>query len=274
MKNGSKYLFLIALALSAALISSACAGSGLRLDRHIYYSNPQYRADFEIKYNQFDSEEAEMVSQAAREALPKITQWGDFKDKLLIRIHPTHGDLEQQINRHGYPWLRGWARYESIDLQSPRTWGGDCLKMRIERMMVHEMTHVIMYQNGGRRHNWYRKDFPLWFREGMASVTAEQADMRGPREDIRKYYIRGALDGDPISDADTMVKEHPKIVYLVAHWAFTDLLNEFGREKIVSIISKVGDGQRFGIAWRSTLGIPLKEWQDKWRDNYSNPASS
>jgi|GEM_PF-2942018 len=274
MKNSRKYSLIISLALFAALFFSACATSGLRLDGRIYYKNPQYNADIEIHYNHVDSEEAEMVSLAARDALPKVGQWGDFRDKLTIRIHPTHGDMEKQIHRHGYPWLRGWARYETIDLQSPRTWGGDGLQTRINKMMMHEMTHVVMYQNGGKRHNWYRKDFPLWFREGMASVTAGQADQRGPREDIKKYYIRGALDGDPVSDGDTMVKEHPKVVYLTAHWLFADMLEEFGKDKIISIISRVREGQPFGTAWRSVFGVSLDKWLENWRKKYSNPASS
>ncbi len=274
MKDSRNNLLLICLALCVAFVSSACATSGLRLDGRIYYRNPAHEADVEILYNHVDSEEAEMVSLAVRDALPKVVQWGDFKEKLTIRIHPTHGDLEERIHRHGYPWLRGWARYDTIDLQSPRTWGGDRLEMRVRKMMTHEMTHVVMYQNGGRRHNWHRKDFPLWFREGMASVTAEQADQRGPREDIRRYYLRGAQDGDPLSDGDRMVKKQPKIVYLVAHWVFVDLLEEFGRDKIIRIINDVGEGQRFAAAWRAILGVPLEKWLENWRKNYSKPVSS
>ncbi len=253
------------LVLSVSLLSSACAGYRyLNLDSHIAYQYPESSADIQIRYSQVDADSARMVGELTEQALEKISKWGRFTEKVTIRIHPDHASLEKAVHRKGYPWLRGWARYDTVDLQSPHTWGGHKLKMRIFMLLTHELTHVMMYQNGGSRHNWYRKDFPMWFREGMASLVAEQGAMRGSRETIRKYYENGMVAGDPVCDADKIVKDHQKLVYLVAHYMFEDLVKKFGPEKIMRIVYEVKAGRKFKEAWEVSLGSTLDEWEKSW----------
>src|SRR6185295_2154512 len=45
----------------------------------------------------------------------------------------------------------------------------------VDELMLHELTHCVMYQRSASAADWSRKRIPLWFREGMASVTASQS---------------------------------------------------------------------------------------------------
>ena len=40
--------------------------------------------------------------------------------------------------------------------------------------MLHELTHALMYQAAADQGGWRQKKIPAWFREGMATYTAEQ----------------------------------------------------------------------------------------------------
>ena len=267
--NSNLKYFLRSLLLSAILIIclGACAAKqNVRFDRYRDYLFPELEAQIHVEYTSENHWDAEFVAEAMKHAVPKVSQWGRFREPLLIRIFPKHENLEQAIERRNYPWLRGWSRFDEILLQAPSTWGGVKLEKRVRELITHELTHVVMYQTIGDADDWYGKPIPFWFREGMASFVAEQGHFRLSRIELAAYYLGEGYVGDPISEAAKIVRTHPKEVYSVGHWMFSDLVEKVGREKIVRLMRTMRQGLTFREAWLETLGFPLSEFVDDWRE--------
>ena len=153
-----------ALALFA-LPLCACAAALPALPRSAELAIPAGR--FELEFDSADVPSERAIRAAIVAAQPRLAPWGALREPVTIQILPTHALLEAAVDRPGYPWLRAWARYDVVFVQSPRTWrwpfGGT--QVEINDLLLHELTHCLMYQQAADRTGWSRKEIPLWFRE-------------------------------------------------------------------------------------------------------------
>lgn len=244
---------------------------------------------FRIQYWPGDEAAARRVRAALAAAAPRASRWGRLSVPVLITIHPDHQALEAAASREGHPWLRAWARFASIELQSPRTWtplgfllGGPSDAELVE-LLTHELTHCAMYQALGGEHTWTQRDVPLWFREGLASVSAGQGYRRvGPEAIWRYYRDAGSGDGqpaagrtlrrarglgDPLTDPESPMGEplyqhDADLVYGTAHWAFRFLVDRYGEAAVPAILDGVRRGRSFEQAFRAAVGITPRELED------------
>lgn len=227
-------------------------------------------ARFRILHGVEDRDAAEQVARALAVALPRVARWGGLAAPVTIAIHPDHGHLERAVRREGYAWLRAWARYGRIDLQSPRTWrllgASDA---DVAELVTHELAHCVMYQRAGDEHTWPFRGEPLWFREGLASVTADQAYRRGTLEQLRRSWAAqldddaafppagddgGAAAGDPIANPEPLYRRHADLVYDAAHHAFAYLLERHGEARVRRVLSLMGAGRGFASAFEEAIG--------------------
>ena len=87
----------------------------------------------------------------------------------------------------------------------------------LNELLTHELTHCVMYQRAGTDLNWSLKGIPLWFREGMASVTAGMATWCQPStvsrpEDQPPHWTtspRPKLGNQPSCTANTRISRMP-----------------------------------------------------------------
>jgi hypothetical protein len=229
-----------------------------------------------------DAATAREVARAVSAALPRIARWGGLAEPVTITIHPSHASLEEAIGRDGYPWLRAWARYRSIDLQSPRTWGPrDGGRGRLEELVTHELAHCAMYQRAGDASTWMYKGIPRWFTEGLASVTAGQEARHGGIERLYADYARlspgaaGGLSpgerdvtpgaGDPLDGSEAVYQGRSEVVYRAAHHAFAFLLARYGEARVRAVLDRMARGQRFPSAFRAAIGIGDAEFAAEFR---------
>ncbi len=237
-----------------------------------------------VQYWPDDAASAEQVSQAIPAALARLRPWGKLAVPVTITLYPSHEAFEAAIYREGYGWLRAWARYDTIDLQSPRSWAlfvGPEQK-DVEELLTHELTHCIMYQQAGSEWSWPYKGIPLWFREGMASVAADQGHRRKSPEFIYGFYSSSSptsgsgdgageggtavrSNGDPVSDPEPLYQSDQEVVYASAHWAFQFLLDRYGMERVRKILDEMNDGRLFNAAFQSAIGIPPDEFEADFR---------
>lgn len=226
-------------------------------------------AVFELRYRAEDAEAARQVRDALRGAVPAAERWGRLARPVLVTIHPTHEDLEVAAQRPGYPWLRAWTRYDSVDLQSPRTWSrGSATDAQMAQLVAHEITHCVMYQSAASELTWRRALIPLWFREGMATVTAGEHRSVGPPE-IGRYYREArapsAAAADPLSRPEPLYRTRSDLVYGTADSAFRFLLDRYGEQRIRGLLSAMAAGSEFGPAFESAVGIPLAAFEREFR---------
>ena len=268
------------LALAAAAIA-ACAprlGEGAPRTIPVAIGASQLR----VEYLPEDADAARDVVEALQTAVPKAERWGPLRAPVTITLQPTHEALEQAVHREGYGWLRAWARYDTIDLQSPRTWSvllpPDAREL--EELLAHELTHCVMYQAATSRWTWQLRSIPLWFREGMASVTAGQAHRRAGPQTIWAFYTSSAgsgggsdggagpvpaYRGDPLTDPDPLYRSDAALVYDTAHLAFQFLIDRYGDARAARLLALMREGDDFGSAFLRAIGISHEAFGAEFR---------
>ncbi len=267
MRSVTKLVPIFSLGLLLSWLSTACVS-------HVNPSFSAYRiirpnisaAEIRLEYNAENNWDARMISAAVEAAIPKATRWGPLENQVVISIYPTHDDLERAIRKPGVHWLRAWATYDHIHLQAPSTWGSGSLERRVNELIAHELTHVVMYQQVGNAKSWRTINIPLWFREGMASVTAGQAAGRLPRDVLAERLVALQFDGDPVLEADKIVNNHPQEVYSLGHWLFADLLELKGEAPIRAMLRGLRSGQSFREAWHKHLGDYMDTYIASWTE--------
>lgn len=272
-------------ALVLAALATGCAvrsgGDGARVEDVTIGA-----ARFRVHFFPEDAGAARQVIDALQEAAPHVARWGVLSSPVDVVVHPTHAALEAAVHRSGYEWLRAWARFGQIDLQSPRTWGLlGASDREVRELLAHELTHCAMYQLAGDELTWMYKDIPRWFSEGLASVAAEQGYRRGGLQDLCRYYeeaLPGSGDGvagararvargpavaigDPLLDPDPLYQEQSEVVYGAAHHAVVFLLARYGEERVHRIVELMGQGRRFPSAFREAIGIGDAEFASDFR---------
>ncbi|HEX5746366.1 MAG TPA: hypothetical protein VFZ09_08980 [Archangium sp.] len=210
--------------------------------------------EFRIDYDSRNAQDAGRIRQAVLEALPKLERWGALREPVTIRVMPDHAALESAVRARGYDWLRAWSRYDEVFVQAPSTWDkAGATQAQINELLLHELTHSVMYQLVEDRRT--SKRIPLWFREGMASYTAEQAYRWVSLEEIAKHYER-APTSDPVRNPGDLYRDDSNFIYGVAHHTFAFLVKRYGEEPVRGLLREMRSGKEFPEAFESAIGLP------------------
>jgi hypothetical protein len=272
-------------ALLAAILTAGCTPRAR--------AGPEARAEdltvgaarFRVAYAPDDAVAARQVRAALARAAPRVERWGALRHPVTITIHPTHEALEEAIGRRGYRWLKAWARYDTVELKSPRAWGWfGARDAELEALLAHELTHCAMYQAAGDDLTWMFKEIPLWFAEGLADVAADRGDRYGGIEELWRYYQErppgagggvpgpmrasrypAALPGDPIVDPAPIYQERSELVYGAAYHAVDFLVRRYGDERVRRLLALMGKGFRFPAAFREAMGLTDAEFASDFR---------
>ncbi len=206
-------------------------------------------ARFRILYWPEDAAAARDVRHAIELAAPHVARWGGLRQPVTVTIHSSHEALERAVHRQGYDWLRAWARFQTIEVQSPRTWGFfGANERKLEELVTHELTHCAMYQLAGDDLTWMYKEIPRWFSEGVASVTAQQGYRYGGIEDLYEFY-----------------QERSHVVYGAAHHAVEFLIARYGEARVLEVMRLMGTGLRFPAAFKEAIGLSDAEFAADFR---------
>ena len=212
-----------------------------------------------------DDAGAEQVRRAIEKAGPRLATWGGLREPVVVQVMPSHDALEQAVNRPGYGWLRAWARYGEIFIQSPATWGVFGARDEdVSELMLHELTHCVMYQAVGNASTWSRKGIPLWFREGMASWTARQAGRWMTLEALAAALER-TPGADPLGAPEALYKTQDGLVYAAAHHAFTHLVRVHGEDTVRAVLARLGEGTDFAHAFPEVMGMDEQAFIGQFR---------
>lgn len=243
-------------ALAALML--AAGGTGCRAPLSELRDHARFESSgdsFELEYAEVDTSTASRVESTIAALTPELQRWGGLKQPVRVRVMPTHTLLEDAVNKQGYGWLRAWSRYDEIYLQSPRTWtlfgatDGELLEL-----LLHELTHCVMYQQAAFANTWARKQIPLWFREGMASYTARQGYRWPTLEDLAEFEAAHP-ELDPVSKPEALYQSENAIVYAAAHHAFTFLVLRYGEQGVRDLLHQMNDGDRFPDAFTAAIGV-------------------
>ncbi|WP_242337549.1 MULTISPECIES: hypothetical protein [Anaeromyxobacter] len=268
----------VALAAALALLA-ACAPraprDGAGAERALDVSAGGAR--FRIVFGPEDAGEARRVADALALAAPRAQRFGALAVPVTITLHPSHAALERAASRPGYPWLRAWARYATIELQSPRTWGGlgglvGARRGRVAELLAHELAHCAMWQRAGDAQTWLYKGIPRWFTEGLASVAAGQERRHAALADLARFYdgaapsaAGGAGGPDPLSESEALYLRQAELVYGAAHHAFGFLVARYGDARVRAVLDGMGAGLSFASAFRAAVGLEPEAFEAEFR---------
>ena len=267
--------------LVAALALAACAPRLARPPAPASERITAGGAAFELRYEPGDTGVARQIADALPRAAARVARWGGLRQPVTITIQPDHDALEAAAGRPGYRWLRAWARYATVDVQSPRTWTFFGASDReVEELLAHELAHCAMYQQTASEWTWPYKGTPLWFLEGFASVTAGQDRKHGSVEELWRFY-RDAAPGDgggdgpalwaappeddPVAHPERIYREHDEVVYSAAHHAFRFLLSRYGEDRVRRVLALMGQGRSFARAFEDAIGLFEPEFTSDFR---------
>lgn len=259
-----------AWAAACALGLSACAprlgGDGARADT---FAAGGHR--FTVVYEPEDAEAAVEVVAAVQEGVAKITRFASLRRPVTIAILPTHEALEEAARADGLFWLRAWARYDRVDLQSPRSWPDGADARRLRDLVVHELVHCALYQTAGGDWSFDKKGIPEWFQEGMALVAADEARVRPGVRELAAFYEEAdrsgpprrpgepVASGDPLATPERLPMRRTEFVYGASRLAFQFLLDRYGEERVRAVPRLMGEGwlvgKGFDTAFREVIGL-------------------
>lgn len=216
------------------------------------------RARFVLKSDGRQPDDAQKVERALAAAAPRLATWGGLLAPVTVYVVPDHDELERAVRRYGYDWLRAWARYDDVIFQSPGTWGAR--QEEVNELVLHELTHCVLFQRAGTPEDWHRRGIPLWFREGMAVWTAKQARLYPSHEDVATWLAR-----DPwrnvFRDGEALSVDFYGPVYGYSLHAFGFLVKRFGQPKLLELLGEMQRGARFDAAFSATLGLTTRQFQ-------------
>lgn len=248
MRRGTHRSLARTLPLASLLLAAACAHAPT-----VVTSPPGFAIEREAR----DEEAARQVARVLPEALGRVERWGTFPGPVTIRIQPSSEALARAAGRPDQAWLRGWARRETVDLQSPRTWSrGRASDGAVATILAHELAHCLLFQRIGA--GWARRDVPSWFEEGMASFTAGERHSRADS---------ALLDPGPGGPVD------PVLAYGTADRAFRYLLSRHGEPAVRAVLDGLAAGEPFPDAFRHATGSPVAAFEADVRAHLSGATA-
>ncbi len=220
--------------------------------------------DVQIIASPAEPVEQQRVERAVNAATKHLLRWGKLEVPVTLYLLPSHLRLTSAINGFGFDWLRAWAQYDVVYLQSPATWGWLVTDGEVDELLLHELTHCVMYQRIGDATSWNTKEVPVWFREGMATWTANQAYKFPSLEDLARFYDKNP-DLDPMLNPAPMYRDDSAIVYAAAHHGFTFFVRRMGQQSVHRLLDAMHGGQRFPAAFLAVTGISAEAFAREFR---------
>jgi hypothetical protein len=249
---------IVTLGLATALACSSTRVSTISKEKPLASEVQAPGLLFRLLYQPTDAAEVQRLRSELLTVAPRLSRWGQFRQGVSIEVHPDHAAFEAAVNRRGYPWLHAWAYRDEIVIESPRGW----TRIELDELLAHELTHALMFQLMARDGEWNGEGQlpPIWFREGMASVTADQ----GYRRMSADALLRWAADhpgANLLNPEPELYRTERDAVYAAAHRAFEVLLGLVGDAGVREILRGVRDGKPFQDAFADATGHTLADFE-------------
>lgn len=252
------------LVLTLALCASGCATS--RGGEQVRQEYTVGAARFRLEARDLDRSTLRMLERGLQLAGSELLRWGGLEEPVTIHVLPDQRSLREAIGYPEYTWVNAWARYDTVHLQSPRSWSFMPPRQSdVDRLLLHELSHVMLYQRVGDANAWRSKGIPLWFDEGLASVTAQQAYRWPGLEDLARWYLANGNGDDPLRPSPTMYRRQNALVYGAAHHALTFLLQRYGEQVVIDLMDRMSEDRRFDEAFQLVIGLSRERFEEEFR---------
>ncbi|MBL9039199.1 MAG: hypothetical protein JNG84_11825, partial [Archangium sp.] len=147
---------------------------------------------------------------------------------------------------------------------SPRSWPGAARDVELDELVLHELTHCVLFQSAGTGDAWKTKHIPFWFREGMATVSANQGPLYPSLEDLARWQAAHP-EADVFTDGDALAADDYDHVYGQAHHALTFLQSRYGGDVVNGILAALPTAPDFDTAFVTHVGLSVESFAREFR---------
>jgi hypothetical protein len=208
-----------------------------------------------------DDQFARNLADAGEEALSRLLQMTgvEIDSKIHIYIY-ANSDEMQSATLFAPDWSGGLAFAEhrtvlaAIDPAS-LDWG--------KRVVAHELTHVII----GRYTFSCIESVPIWLNEGLAMNT------EGELEDYYVTLLEDAIEDDDLQSVRELGEifsndpTRARLAYAQSYSLVSFLIDEYGQEKMLSLLDAFRDGMPEDPALMGTIGLDRDGLERAWRED-------
>jgi len=188
----------------------------------------------------------------------------DFKTRIPVVLYGTHHDFKETniIPSLISESTGGFTEYIKGRIALPFL--GSYSKLA--KVFRHEVTHAFMLEKlrvvmAAHRHFSY-SDPPLWFSEGLAEYLANG----GPDSEAH-MFLRDAVANDLVYGLEEQWRiQGSYLMYKEGESAVGYVATRYGRDAVRLILENWWRGDRFDTVLKCSIGVPLRELSDGWRD--------
>jgi len=217
---------------------------------------------FDIYFDKKGDQLAEFTAHAAEDALEKILAnfHYNINNRITIIIYNSQNDFQETNVTDSYlsEGIQGFT--ELFKNRVVVQFTGSYKAFR--HLIHHELSHAVlndMYYGGSLQNiisNNITLQVPLWFNEGLAEYQALGWNIE---EDM---FIRDAAIGEYLPDVQQL---SGYFAYRGGQAVFYYIAKKYGEEKISELIHKLKGVGNIDEAFRQTLGLSMKEFNERWK---------
>lgn len=228
---------------------------------------------FDVFWNSDNLALGDMVLQIALEGLRSAVSYVPVSPPLPVQIfiYSSGRDLIEALELGHLTWVAGHTNPELnlILISLPPTLEQ---KLELERIIPHEILHILLYQVSGDQ----TSSLPAWFSEGLASAAE-----LNPNPDFSSSLGQAVSKGSLMPMADLCQDFPPEASLALQAYAqsasFVKFLGErYGITKLSELLQKYSDGMDCESGLTSVYGNGLDRMELIWKQDVLgiNPATT
>jgi hypothetical protein len=253
-------------------IRDASGGQLLTEEEQLFYADNRYDwqpllaeqggVSWEVYWVQGDIVFGQTALNVAVKALDEIHRElrVALPDAIRVFIYPSEQDLASALSLAGYEWAGGQARPElgAILVGIP---DGPGAPGEMERLLPHELTHLMVYEATGRRLG----QVPPWLNEGLASLNERRPDPN------RQALVEEALAQGRLFSLETLCAPFPadlsaaQLAYAQSASVVGYLRDRYGGQVIRDLLAAYADDASCEAGVNQVLGKSLADLESAWR---------
>ncbi|MCH8032918.1 MAG: PD40 domain-containing protein [Bacteroidetes bacterium] len=217
---------------------------------------------FDIYFDEQGDALAEFTAYAAEDALEKILDSFNYNinNRITIIVYNSQNDFQETNVTDSYlsEGIQGFTELFKNRVVVQFTGSYKALR----HLIHHELSHAVindMFYGGSLQNiisNNITLQLPLWFNEGLAEYQALGWNIE---EDM---FIRDAAIGEYLPDISQLTGF---FAYRGGQAVFYYIAKKYGKEKIGELIHKLKGVGNINEAFKQTLGLSIKEFNERWR---------
>lgn len=212
---------------------------------------------FIVHFTEPDKKVAHRAIQIAEEAYETITAHIGVtpQESITIFISPSAKEFKNRGIQEGVVGQASVGKENVILIQSPRS----NLRITLEKTIRHELTHIVLGEV-------FKKGYlPRWLNEGLAMYEAKEWEWVNKMKIGTSYLTHQLLPLSNLIYTFPTDESQLSLAYTQSFDVLLFMMNEYGEDKIISLIKKLSSGTNLDLALKKTLGVNLFELEIAWQ---------